>query len=737
MVRGALGDAVLSKSAVQGSYPLCAMSVPTLLSLEKWIPHQDLLEAGMVIEMTPELLKEKDVIFCSHQWVSFNHPDPGGEQLRALQQTMNKLLSGQHTVESNFNLNAVYGTLDRYTPEMWQKNLPEMYVWFDYISIPQPGALINAASDALKQELDANSDGVIEQSELLSPGVSTSKKNSDHRLLSASDQRVLTLIEQLKAAVDSIPSYVERSAMMWILVPPCKHHDLKGVICDFNSWRDRGWCRMEFAAGKLASGEDMPIMVIKSLADAPEFFNPCDTFKLCAARGNFSVDSDRSSVNATLEKMLAAKARFYEEEKDDWVLSRFVMAFSPVFVPRTHGGGENDTASEDAATAAAQGESAVARMKRRMRWRGDEAEAGWFKETGWSLLLLACALDDEAAVTELLALPEEQRRAELDAKGRKGLVVSPMTYKKAGAPRHRADPFGQLFCAYAEGMTPLMAAMSFARTSIVTKLLDGGADVKKSGGLELLGDLPCHFRGAILAGRLDNMKVFLDRHPEYLTKRNRFGSTVLHFACMIGRTNDQVAIITDLLARGPPANLQKKNVIFGTPLQTLTALYDADPVAIQMLIEAGGADAARQRIKNSRTVRFMFKPMSGLLGKEKGGKTNAVFYGFRKMIRQLPGTHRATPAHSAAVRGDVAAMKVFAAQAPGVMTEVKNKNGKTALELAIEVTGGSSAHVPKMIEELVREAEATQAGVPKGADAVAPTSAPKGKAKYQVAPEPA
>ena len=37
--------------------------------------------------MTPDLLKEKDVIFCSHQWVAFNHPDPGGEQLRALQQT--------------------------------------------------------------------------------------------------------------------------------------------------------------------------------------------------------------------------------------------------------------------------------------------------------------------------------------------------------------------------------------------------------------------------------------------------------------------------------------------------------------------------------------------------------------------------------------------------------------------------------------------------------------------------
>ena len=279
MVRGSLGDVALTGS-VTGTYPLYAMPVPTMLSLDRWVPHQDLRDAGKVVEMTAEMLKEKDVIFVSHQWVAFNHPDPGGEQLRALQTTINNLLTGKHLVESNFTLNSVYGTLDRFTPEMWQERLPEMFVWFDYISIPQPGAVVNAASDELKKQLDTNGDGVIEQAELVNADTTGAGKNSDHRLISAGDQRVLELVEQLKAAVDSIPSYVERSAMMWILVPPCKHHDLDGAICDFNSWRDRGWCRMEFAAGKLASGEDMPIMVIKSVHAAPEFFNPCDTFKV-------------------------------------------------------------------------------------------------------------------------------------------------------------------------------------------------------------------------------------------------------------------------------------------------------------------------------------------------------------------------------------------------------------------------------------------------------------------------
>ena len=97
----------------------------------------------------------------------------------------------------------------------------------------------------------------------------------------------------------------------------------------------------------------------------------CPSHQLCAARGNFTVDDDRGAVNSTLEKMLAAKAKFYEEEKNDWVLSRFVTAFSPVFVPRSVGGGAGETAD----TAGEPGEGAVARMKRRMRWRGDAEEA--------------------------------------------------------------------------------------------------------------------------------------------------------------------------------------------------------------------------------------------------------------------------------------------------------------------------------------------------------------------------
>jgi len=57
-------------------------------------------------------------------------------------------------------------------------------------------------------------------------------------------------------------------------------------------------------------------MVIKSTVDMSEesvqYFNPCDTFKLCASKGEFSVDADRANVNGTLGRMISAKSGYYD-----------------------------------------------------------------------------------------------------------------------------------------------------------------------------------------------------------------------------------------------------------------------------------------------------------------------------------------------------------------------------------------------------------------------------------------
>lgn len=78
-------------------------------------------------------------------------------------------------------------------------------VGYDYISVPQPGAAAGAAHAS----------------------------SSDHRLSSSAavgDSEMAALVEQLKNAVDSIPTFVERCSQMWVLAPPCKHADLGGEV---------------------------------------------------------------------------------------------------------------------------------------------------------------------------------------------------------------------------------------------------------------------------------------------------------------------------------------------------------------------------------------------------------------------------------------------------------------------------------------------------------------------------
>ena len=63
--------------------------------------------------------------------------------------------------------------------------------------------------------------------------------------------------------------------MMWVLVPPTKHQDLgDDAMCDFNSWRRRGWCRMEYGAAQLKCVDDMPVMIVKACPNPNPSPNP-------------------------------------------------------------------------------------------------------------------------------------------------------------------------------------------------------------------------------------------------------------------------------------------------------------------------------------------------------------------------------------------------------------------------------------------------------------------------------
>ena len=69
------------------------VSVPTLLQLTAFRPHQEMLRAGQLIRAAPEHAGK--VIFISHEWSGFETPDPRGEQLRCLQTLLSRLAAGK------------------------------------------------------------------------------------------------------------------------------------------------------------------------------------------------------------------------------------------------------------------------------------------------------------------------------------------------------------------------------------------------------------------------------------------------------------------------------------------------------------------------------------------------------------------------------------------------------------------------------------------------------------------
>ena len=157
MVRASLGrktslvsDVKSSSSMMQGkkhaaSYPCYALPISTLLEMDKWKPHQDLLRDGELANVD-ELGDEANVIFLS----SFMHPDPKNEQLCALQTLIRNLLDGGMSTRTCAPLEMGYKYHRVTGPAEWKALLGggNGYIWLDYLSIPQPLAEKAKLADA-------------------------------------------------------------------------------------------------------------------------------------------------------------------------------------------------------------------------------------------------------------------------------------------------------------------------------------------------------------------------------------------------------------------------------------------------------------------------------------------------------------------------------------------------------------------------------------------------------------
>ena len=109
------------------------------------------------------------------------------------------------------------------------------------------------------------------------------QKSEDHRYNDANKETV----ECLNDGVVSLPGYVELSDIILVLVPTMEHKDRPGEVCDFASWRGRGWCRLEYMASVLSPTDNRVLIVRGGGADV-EFIPAMDSLFLPPGHGEFS-----------------------------------------------------------------------------------------------------------------------------------------------------------------------------------------------------------------------------------------------------------------------------------------------------------------------------------------------------------------------------------------------------------------------------------------------------------------
>lgn len=125
---GTVSAAPVTDAGLDEGYPMYVLPIANFLSMSEWSCHQDLLRRGM-LKQFDESMRGR-VIFCSHQWCSYSHPDPGGDQLEALQGVLRKLAAGQMEPRGNGIVEHAFKLKIGRSAKEWTALLKDAYIWF-------------------------------------------------------------------------------------------------------------------------------------------------------------------------------------------------------------------------------------------------------------------------------------------------------------------------------------------------------------------------------------------------------------------------------------------------------------------------------------------------------------------------------------------------------------------------------------------------------------------------------
>lgn len=412
-----------------------------ILELDRMRPHQELLARSWLVQYNNTMVGL--VIFVSHQWLGWSHPDPANVQLPILQALLRTLMEGKTDVPSHWQAQ-ILGTKMAVKGSSWAEMLPRMLCWLDYCSMPQPNAVTEAAWEYQAVTKAPSQPNTV------------TKMSSDHRFSPSG------LAKDLADAVSSIPAYVERTALIIVLVPFARHADTHEV-CNASSWRSRGWCRMEYLSAALARNM-IPIVVC---GNRPAHFTmPMDLLNLTAGGGQFTcctrshvvegidIPCDKNKVKKVLQQLLNKKVE-HLFASDQLLAARLLASIRPALLrglgpPEAPGARGSTWEAGDAEASQGGADLALLSLKERLRWGSEAQELSFEAATGFTLLHYAVCANDASAVRALLA-----RGAKLHVRTR----------------RQCADA-GLIF----NGVPPLHLAMCLADWDVSRLLLDARAD---------------------------------------------------------------------------------------------------------------------------------------------------------------------------------------------------------------------------------------------------------------------
>ena len=189
--------------------------------------HDDLRAEGL-LQKVP-LDEKKDVIFVSHEWYDIDHPDPDGIKLGHLCSSLRRFMKGEITaVNTHWKEYLLFqdDTTEKPTnADSWKEYFESAYIWFDYISMPQPVM---------------------------------------HRLR-GNKKKTREAEKKLRLAASSVASYIDYCSLMLVLAPSVvlkSSSTGKRRIVDFATWRSRGWCMLELFCSQFNVGKIKDSIVI-------------------------------------------------------------------------------------------------------------------------------------------------------------------------------------------------------------------------------------------------------------------------------------------------------------------------------------------------------------------------------------------------------------------------------------------------------------------------------------------